>query len=52
MHFLRPNWEGGKYDGDEKPRLDALRLAMELGADYIDIELKVCLCTLFSFLLA
>jgi len=34
-------WEGGQYNGDEKPRLDALRLAMELGADYIDVELKV-----------
>ncbi|XP_058748980.1 bifunctional 3-dehydroquinate dehydratase/shikimate dehydrogenase, chloroplastic isoform X2 [Vicia villosa] len=41
LFTYRPNWEGGKYDGDEKPRLDALRLAMELGADYIDIELKV-----------
>ncbi|KAK4266477.1 hypothetical protein QN277_027390 [Acacia crassicarpa] len=37
----RPNWEGGKYDGDENKRLDALRLAIELGADYIDVELKV-----------
>ncbi|BBH05565.1 dehydroquinate dehydratase, putative / shikimate dehydrogenase, putative [Prunus dulcis] len=32
---------GGQYDGDEKDRLDALRLAMELGADYIDVELQV-----------
>jgi 3-dehydroquinate dehydratase len=46
IHFLRPTWEGGKYDGDENQRLDALRLAMELGADYIDIELKVCLFSL------
>ncbi|XP_068315179.1 bifunctional 3-dehydroquinate dehydratase/shikimate dehydrogenase, chloroplastic-like isoform X1 [Pyrus communis] len=37
----RPKWEGGQYDGDEKYRLDALRLAMELGADYIDVELQV-----------
>ncbi|XP_068462451.1 bifunctional 3-dehydroquinate dehydratase/shikimate dehydrogenase, chloroplastic-like isoform X3 [Phaseolus vulgaris] len=29
------------YDGDENKRLDALRLAMELGADYIDVELQV-----------
>lgn len=29
------------YDGDENKRLDALRIAMELGADYIDVELKV-----------
>ncbi|XP_059452287.1 bifunctional 3-dehydroquinate dehydratase/shikimate dehydrogenase, chloroplastic-like isoform X1 [Corylus avellana] len=37
----RPTWEGGQYDGDEKKRLDALRLAMEFGADYIDVELQV-----------
>ncbi|MBA0880333.1 hypothetical protein Goshw_008741 [Gossypium schwendimanii] len=36
----RPRWEGGQYDGDESKRREALRLAMELGADYIDIELK------------
>ncbi|KAK6254580.1 hypothetical protein SCA6_015885 [Theobroma cacao] len=39
--FDLPVWEGGQYDGDEKERLDVLRLAMELGADYIDVELKV-----------
>ncbi|KAJ6722068.1 SHIKIMATE DEHYDROGENASE [Salix viminalis] len=43
LFTYRPMWEGGQYKGDEKPRLDALRLAMELGADYIDIELKVAL---------
>ena len=43
LHFLRPKWEGGMYEGDENQRLDALRLAMELEADYIDVELKVCL---------
>ncbi|KAG7969052.1 hypothetical protein I3843_07G011000 [Carya illinoinensis] len=37
----RPIWEGGKYDGDESKRQNALRLAMELGADYIDVELQV-----------
>ncbi|KAJ0768929.1 putative 3-dehydroquinate dehydratase, Shikimate dehydrogenase (NADP(+)) [Helianthus annuus] len=36
----RPTWEGGQYDGDEQSRLAALRLAMELGADHIDVELK------------
>ncbi|CAI8618146.1 unnamed protein product [Vicia faba] len=41
LFTYRPTWEGGKYDGDENQRLDALRLAMQLGADYIDIELKV-----------
>lgn len=41
MVYFRPIWEGGQYDGDEKPRLDALRLAMEYGADYVDVELQV-----------
>ncbi|XP_076891762.1 bifunctional 3-dehydroquinate dehydratase/shikimate dehydrogenase, chloroplastic-like [Bidens hawaiensis] len=36
----RPAWEGGQYVGDEQSRLAALRLAMELGADHIDVELK------------
>ena len=34
-------WEGGKYDGPEEPRLAALRQAVAMGADYVDIELKV-----------
>ncbi|RVX18978.1 Bifunctional 3-dehydroquinate dehydratase/shikimate dehydrogenase, chloroplastic [Vitis vinifera] len=37
----RPIWEGGQYEGDENKRQDALRLAMELGASYIDVELEV-----------
>ncbi|XP_057514111.1 bifunctional 3-dehydroquinate dehydratase/shikimate dehydrogenase, chloroplastic-like isoform X3 [Actinidia eriantha] len=37
----RPKWEGGQYEGDENMRLDTLRLAKELGADYVDLELKV-----------
>ncbi|XP_057960848.1 bifunctional 3-dehydroquinate dehydratase/shikimate dehydrogenase, chloroplastic-like [Malania oleifera] len=37
----RPKWEGGQYDGDEQKRQEALRLAMELGADFIDVELQV-----------
>ncbi|KAI5074116.1 hypothetical protein GOP47_0010077 [Adiantum capillus-veneris] len=36
----RPTWEGGEYVGDEAARLDALRLAMNFGADFIDVELK------------
>ncbi|KAL5995307.1 hypothetical protein ACLOJK_025365 [Asimina triloba] len=36
-----PKWEGGQYEGDENKRFDVLRLAMELGAEYIDVELKV-----------
>uniref|UniRef100_A0A2C9UUE9 Shikimate dehydrogenase substrate binding N-terminal domain-containing protein n=1 Tax=Manihot esculenta TaxID=3983 RepID=A0A2C9UUE9_MANES len=41
LFTYRPIWEGGQYEGDETSRLDALRLAMELGADYIDVELQV-----------
>ncbi|KAK3217750.1 hypothetical protein Dsin_011720 [Dipteronia sinensis] len=41
LFTYRPKWEGGQYDGDENERLDVLRLAMELGADYIDVELQV-----------
>ncbi|XP_011627391.1 bifunctional 3-dehydroquinate dehydratase/shikimate dehydrogenase, chloroplastic isoform X2 [Amborella trichopoda] len=37
----RPKWEGGEYEGDDHTRLDVLRLAMEMGADYIDVELQV-----------
>ncbi|KAK4284941.1 hypothetical protein QN277_001705 [Acacia crassicarpa] len=37
----RPIWEGGQYEGDEIKRQNALRLAMEFGADYIDVELQV-----------
>ncbi|KAF2545096.1 hypothetical protein F2Q70_00023883 [Brassica cretica] len=41
LFTYRPKWEGGQYDGDDNERLDVLRLAMELGADYIDVELQV-----------
>lgn len=37
----RPKWEGGEYEGDEATRLDVLRLAIELDADYVDVELQV-----------
>ncbi|XP_054800931.1 bifunctional 3-dehydroquinate dehydratase/shikimate dehydrogenase, chloroplastic-like isoform X2 [Prosopis cineraria] len=37
----RPTWEGGKYHGDESKRLDALRLAAELGSEFVDVELEV-----------
>ncbi|WOH15970.1 hypothetical protein DCAR_0935519 [Daucus carota subsp. sativus] len=40
LFTYRPRWEGGQYDGDEESRLEVLQLAMELGADYIDVELK------------
>ncbi|XP_074269523.1 bifunctional 3-dehydroquinate dehydratase/shikimate dehydrogenase, chloroplastic [Silene latifolia] len=41
LFTYRPKWEGGEYEGDEGKRLDVLRLAMERGADYIDVELQV-----------
>ncbi|KAF9607433.1 hypothetical protein IFM89_035571 [Coptis chinensis] len=41
LFTYRPKWEGGRYEGDEIVRLNALQLAMELGADYVDVELKV-----------
>ncbi|CAN6467783.1 unnamed protein product [Victoria cruziana] len=37
----RPKWEGGYAEVDDQTRLDALRAAVELGADYVDVELKV-----------
>ncbi|KAG1326319.1 hypothetical protein COCNU_01G002530 [Cocos nucifera] len=37
----RPKWEGGEYEGDDNQRFEALRIAMDLGAEYVDIELKV-----------
>ncbi|KAJ7978041.1 bifunctional 3-dehydroquinate dehydratase/shikimate dehydrogenase, chloroplastic-like [Quillaja saponaria] len=36
----RPEREGGLCEGDEYIRLQALKLAIELGADYIEIELE------------
>ncbi|KAI4301861.1 hypothetical protein L6164_035099 [Bauhinia variegata] len=37
----RPTWEGGQYDGDEIKRQRTLGLAIELGSDFVDVELKV-----------
>lgn len=37
----RAKWEGGEYKGSEESRQDILRMAYDLGADYIDVELKV-----------
>ncbi|KAJ1695239.1 hypothetical protein LUZ63_011937 [Rhynchospora breviuscula] len=37
----RPKWEGGEYDGDDETRLEVLLLAVQLGADYVDVEFKV-----------
>jgi len=39
--FKRPKWEGSLHKGGESMRLEALQLALELGADFIEVELKV-----------
>lgn len=44
----RPKWEGGQYEGDDNKRQETLILAMELGADYIDVELKVGISCIFG----
>jgi 3-dehydroquinate dehydratase/shikimate dehydrogenase len=35
----RPKREGGNFEGSEKDRLSLLQKAIELGADYVDVEL-------------
>jgi 3-dehydroquinate dehydratase/shikimate dehydrogenase len=34
----RPRWEGGRFDGSERERKTILSRAIELGAEYVDIE--------------
>lgn len=46
----RPKWEGGEYEGDDESRFEALLLAMELGAEYVDVEFKVGSSPIFHFL--
>ena len=48
--LYRAKWEGGEWEGDEVTRQDLLRTAIDLGAEYVDVELKVfffvlCLCS-------
>nr|GLL37254.1 bifunctional 3-dehydroquinate dehydratase/shikimate dehydrogenase, chloroplastic-like [Ipomoea trifida] len=38
---FRPIWEGYNLEGDDDKQLETLRLATELGADYVDFELKI-----------
>ncbi|WP_319587738.1 type I 3-dehydroquinate dehydratase [uncultured Desulfobulbus sp.] len=35
----RPTWEGGRFTGSEKERIDLLCQALQWGARYVDIEL-------------
>ncbi|MBI3236340.1 MAG: type I 3-dehydroquinate dehydratase, partial [Chlamydiales bacterium] len=41
LFTLRPVSQGGKFEGDEKQRLDLLRSLCYLGPDYIDLEWDV-----------
>jgi 3-dehydroquinate dehydratase/shikimate dehydrogenase len=34
----RPAWEGGRYDGGEEERAGVLSRALELGAEFVDVE--------------
>ncbi|ODS53259.1 MAG: hypothetical protein ABS36_15175 [Acidobacteria bacterium SCN 69-37] len=36
----RASWEGGRFAGDEATRLGVLARAIELGAEYVDVEWK------------
>ncbi len=36
----RPAWEGGRFDGGEGAREVILRKALDLGAEYVDVEFK------------
>jgi 3-dehydroquinate dehydratase/shikimate dehydrogenase len=36
----RPHWEGGRFTGSEEDRKAILRRALELGAEFVDIEWK------------
>lgn len=36
----RAKWEGGRFEGDEETRLRMLAQAIELGAEYVDVEWK------------
>ena len=38
---LRPNWEGGKFEGTEENRLVIIEKCINMGFDYIDLELNI-----------
>jgi len=37
----RPTWEGGRFDGSEETRASILARALELGAEFVDVEWRV-----------
>eukprot|EP00850_Spirogloea_muscicola_P009269 SM000051S17629 [mRNA] locus=s51:653850:657503:- [translate_table: standard] len=43
----RPTWEGGQYSGPEEARLEALLQAVDLGADFVDVELQARVASSF-----
>ncbi len=40
LFTCRPSWEGGLFEGNEEERLTILKQAVQMGADYVDIELE------------
>ena len=36
----RPQWEGGRFDGSEQERRAILQRALDLGAEYVDVEFR------------
>ena len=44
----RPTWEGGQFSGSEQERRQILSDALELGAEYVDIEWKAGFTDLLS----
>src|SRR5262245_8878960 len=44
----RPTWEGGQFAGSEHERKQILANALELGAEYVDVEWKASFTDLLS----
>jgi 3-dehydroquinate dehydratase type I len=44
----RPGWEGGRFSGTETERQAILERALDLGADYVDVEWKAGFKTLIA----
>ena len=36
----RPHWEGGRFDGSEEDRQAILQRALDLGAEFVDVEFR------------
>lgn len=39
--LYRPVWEGNQFEDDAHKQLEVLRCAKELGADYVEVDLKI-----------